>query len=168
MLHAFTAKEHGKIFDSIKFLATATAKNPVYNSKFSTVIKVENRVGVATDGSRLHHAIDVALPNGCYQPVKNTKTTVHLVEVENVDFPGWQQLPLDPECRETIDIVDADLDHISFAIARNTHKDVVFNLEYLKPLCDDMWTVHLDPHNGPLVAKNCTKTALVMPRRRQY
>ena len=172
MLHKFTLKNHGQNFTNIKFVASVTDKKN--DNPLKRIIKVNGHCFLATDGSRLHHAIvaNHNLPNGWYEVVRNTKTIIHLKQVDALDFPDvkfpfQESRNINPKQYYEFDFDENwGIDNVIFEVARHTPEDFVFNISFFEPLLDDHWNVQV-PSEEPkmLIAKNNTKTALIMPKR---
>jgi hypothetical protein len=168
-----TKKDNPRMFDDVKFCADAIEKKESIPHK--KYIKVIGRCMLSTNGQRLHHAklkTDFIKP-GAYEVIKNTKTILHLKEVDDFQFPdvkflfGLLKTDYDNVWSSFVLSENDDQSSIAFKTARRcVSSNSIFDIEYLKPLSGDHWRVCLNVNeNSPLVAKNTTKTAFIMPKR---
>ena len=91
----FTSKQHGAIFDAIKFcsLAVGSLKDKDATRYALHHLRVEPGRIVASDGPRLHLAVvEHDLAPGAYAVVKATKTSIFIDKAADGDFPDYRRL----------------------------------------------------------------------------
>ena len=162
---------------NLGWLVRAMEKTHDTDSKYRLdVIRSVDGELVATDSRRLH-ALDIKgtrleelLPDGYYEVSKCTKTAVVLYKVKDeygLRYPDY--IPLFKNECSKIDIPNGKdaLEHGLTTVYRNTKCDAV-NHRYLIDVIDDDSAFTLDVEESnikPLIFRNCTKRAAVMPMR---
>ena len=172
--------EKNRVSDDCKnlgWLVRAMAKTHETDSKYRVdVIRSIGGELVATDCRRLHvldikgTRLEEILPDGYYEVSKCTKTAVVLYKVKDeygLRYPDYIQLFKNENPKIDIPNGKDALEHGLTTIYRNTKCDAV-NHKYLLDVIDDDGPFTLDvedsPHK-PLIFRNCTKRAAVMPMR---
>ena len=159
------------------WLVRAIAKTHETDTKYRVdVIRSIGGELVATDCRRLHvldikgTRLEEILPDGYYELAKCTKSEVVLSKVTEeygLKYPDY--IPLFKNECSKIDIPNGKdaLEHGLTTVYRNTKCDAV-NHNYLIDVIDTDGPFTLDvedsPHK-PLIFRNCTKRAAVMPMR---
>jgi hypothetical protein len=172
--------EKNRVTDDCKnlgWLVRAMAKTHDSDTKYRVdVIRSIGGELVTTDCRRLHvldikgTRLEETLPEGYYKLAKCTKTLVILSKITDeygLRYPEYKKL-FEQETSK-IDIPNGKdaLEHGLTTIYRNTKCDAV-NHNYLVDVIDGDTPFTLDeeesPHK-PLIFRNCTKKAAVMPMR---
>lgn len=172
--------EKNRVTDDCKnlgWLVRAMAKTHDADTKYRVdVIRSIGGELVATDCRRLHvlnikgSRLEETLPEGYYEVAKCTKTVVVLYKVKDeygLRYPDYQQLFKQETSKIDIPNGKDHLEHGLTTIYRKTKCDAV-NHNYLIDVIDDDGPFTLDVEESsvkPLIFRNCTKKAAVMPMR---
>jgi hypothetical protein len=84
-----TIDKHHSDLDKLRWISRAICKDK--KRTHLNVICVVDGKAIATDEHRLHMA-PVSIPDGCYSVVKNTKTLMILVPVNEMEFPDVDRI----------------------------------------------------------------------------
>jgi hypothetical protein len=120
----------------------------------------------STDGHRLHKIdMDGFGAPGVYKVIKNTKTRIILEKTEKTAdvFPNMQSVfPYLTDAKE-IDCQEKS-PYIAYAnIIRAMADNKTLNYHFLEDIFCDNFTAYITDSMKPIVFKNGTKTALIMP-----
>jgi len=165
--------------DFYRILFVVSALDPKDYRDHVTYLKCENNVIVGTDSKRLHETrlLYTELPDGYYEIVKKTKTTLIIDKVKELDeaqYPNYSDMLNGKGSGEKIEYKHND-DYKTIELASLLSADIAramgqtaLNFRYVEDIVkshENYFDVYVKDSDSPVVFKSFAVRACIMPLR---